>query len=199
MAAVAVVSKELDKVKIFCKEISYVKSEKYKEYLKNIIPLIPDYFFHVGASSTGKYHPKFSNGEGGLLRHTKLAVRIAYEILSNSVLNKFTDEESDAIIVAIILHDALKHGYTDDEYTRFDHPLLASQFVLENKFNLSDECVKLISDLIKTHMGPWTKDRFGNIILEEPKTDMQKFVHMCDYLSSKKFLDVEFLNNDILY
>ena len=199
VAAVDEVSSSLDKVKIFNKEIKYIKSEKYKEYLNNIIPLIPDYFFHVGASSTGRYHPKFSNGEGGLLRHTKVAVRIAYEILNNPALNKFTDEEKDAILVAILLHDSLKHGYVDEGHTRFDHPILASEFVLKNKFNLDDESLKLISDLIKTHMGPWTKDKLGNQVLEYPKTEIQKFVHMCDYLSSKKFLNVEFINDEILY
>ena len=59
--------------------------------------------------------------------------------------------------------------------------------------------IEKISELIKTHMGPWTKDKLGNKVLEYPKTDMQKFVHMCDYLSSKKFLNVEFSGDDILY
>ena len=199
VAAVAVVSSSLDKAKIFNREINYVKSEKYREYLKNIIPLIPDYFFHVGASSTGKYHPKFSNGEGGLLRHTKVAVRIAYEILNNYALNKFTEEEKDAILVAILLHDSLKHGYIDEGYTRFEHPNIASEFILKNKFNLEDKELNLISELIKTHMGPWTKDKLGNKVLEYPKTEMQRFVHMCDYLSSKKFLNIEFSGDDILY
>ena len=154
VAAVAVVSSSLDKAKIFDKEINYVKSEKYREYLKNIIPLIPDYFFHVGASSTGKYHPKFSNGEGGLLRHTKAAVRIAYEILNNYALNKFTEEEKDAILVALLLHDSLKHGYIDNGYTRFEHPNIASEFILKNKFNLEDKELNLISELIKTRIEP---------------------------------------------
>lgn len=199
VAAVAVVSNQIDRIKIFTKELSYIKNDKYKNYLKEIIPLIPEYFFHVGASSTGKYHPAFSNGEGGLLRHTKLAIRIAYELLENQSLNPFTNDEKDAILVALLLHDSIKYGFEKEEYTRFDHPILASEFVKNNRFNLSDESVELISDLIITHMGPWTTNKFGEKILDEPVSKLQKFVHMCDYLSSKKFLNVEFLNDDIKY
>ena len=47
-------------------------------------------------------------------------------------------------------------------------------------------------------MGPWTTDYKGNEILEKPKDKYQRFVHMCDYLSSRKFLDIKFENNDII-
>ena len=41
-----------------------------------MIKTIPEYWYHVGASSTGKYHPEYSLGEGGLMRHTVALVRI---------------------------------------------------------------------------------------------------------------------------
>ena len=50
-----------------------------------LIELLPNYFFEVPASSTGKYHPEFALGDGGLIRHTKVAVRIAYELLNNNI------------------------------------------------------------------------------------------------------------------
>ena len=46
-------------------------------------------------------------------------------------------------------------------------------------------------------MGYWNTDFDGNEILPRPKTKYEKFVHMCDFLSSKKFLDVKFVNNEI--
>ena len=45
-------------------------------------------------------------------------------------------------------------------------------------------------------MGPWTKDHDGNEVLEAPHTKYQNFVHMCDYLASRKFLEVPFDEND---
>ena len=69
----------INKVNVFEKEINYVKNPRYKESAKKLIELLPDYFFEVPASSTGKYHPSFALNNGGLVRHTKVAVRLAYE------------------------------------------------------------------------------------------------------------------------
>ena len=83
-----------DKIKIFQREIGYIKSDRYRENIKKLISWLPDYFFEVPASSTGKYHPKYALGEGGLVRHTKAAVRIAYELLNDeSIGYQFKEEE----------------------------------------------------------------------------------------------------------
>ena len=42
---------------IFNKELGYIKNEKYRENAKIYLNLLPDYFYEVPASSTGKYHP----------------------------------------------------------------------------------------------------------------------------------------------
>ena len=65
----------LNKIEIFNKELSYIKDSRIKESASVLVELIPEYFFIEAASSTGKYHPSFSQGVGGLLRHTKVAVR----------------------------------------------------------------------------------------------------------------------------
>ena len=64
----------------FTKEIGYIKNPKYKENIEILIDLLPDYFFEVPASSTGKYHPSYALGDGGLVRHVKAAVRIGHEL-----------------------------------------------------------------------------------------------------------------------
>ncbi len=195
-------SKTITKADAFNKELTYIKNDRIKESAKLLIEKVPDYFFHEPASSTGKYHPDFSQGDGGLLRHTKAAVRIAYEILSTETFGDFyTNDEKDLMILAIMLHDSVKRG-DNETYTRFDHPLLASKLVRDNanNTNLTEEEVNLVCSSIETHMGQWTKDYNGNEILEKPKTKYQRFVHLCDYLSAKKFLDVKFdENNNILY
>ncbi len=194
-------SKTLDKIEMFNKEISYIKDERIKESAKVLINHIPNYFFSKPASTTGKYHPSFSLGESGLLRHTKTAVRIAKTILDNETFGCFyTNNEKDLIILAIILHDSVKCG-DNEEYTRFDHPLLSSQLVEKYKeeTKLTKEEIELLKNMIEKHMGPWINDYNGNKILEKPKTKCERFVHLCDYLSSQKFLDVKFNNNDITY
>ena len=190
----------MDKVEIFKTEVGYIKDSRIKESINTLISLLPDYFFEVAASSTGKYHPEFSLNEGGLVRHTKAAVRIALELLNNKSVNNFSDIEKDLIIGSLILHDGIKHGKIKNQYTQVDHPLLASQFITENKdkTNLKEEEIKFMKSVIESHMGEWNKDFKGKEVLPLPLTKEQRFVHLCDFLSSRKFLDIKFLNNEII-
>ena len=81
----------MDKISYFDREYKYIKDDKIREDLKYLVSNLPDYFFELEASSTGKYHPKFASGKGGLVRHTKVAIRIAYELMENPALNNFTN------------------------------------------------------------------------------------------------------------
>ena len=70
--------------------------------------------------------------------------------------------------------------------------------IKENKkdLELTDEEVDFVCDAIITHMGPWTKNYKGEEVLSPPTTKYQRFVHMCDYLASRKFLDIKFDKNN---
>lgn len=185
----------MDREEIFERELSYIKDETIAEDCRMLIDLLPDYFFEVAASSTGKYHPEYALGKGGLLRHTKAAVRIGYELLQDPIIGgKYEDNEKDIMLVGLLLHDGLKHGNPKEQYVRFDHPILMANFIMEQKANLlmSDEEIELLCSVIKTHMGPWTTDYNGEEVLEAPKTKYQSFVHMCDYLASRKCILVPF-------
>jgi len=191
----------MDKINVFEKEYLYIKNEKYRDNLKIMVNLLPDYFFSIPASSTGKYHPSFSLGDAGLVRHTKAAVRIAYELLENEIIGGvFSNTQKDLMIFALLLHDGLKCGIEKEQYTRFDHPLLASKFIKDNqdKLTLSKEEIRFVCECIETHMGQWNVDYNGSEILPIPKNKFQKFVHMCDFLSSRKFLDIKFENDKIV-
>ena len=191
----------MDKVNYFRRELDYIFDTRLRDNMKTLIDLLPDYFFQVPASSTGKYHPSFALGEGGLVRHTKAAVRIAYELLSNNCIgNIFDDKEKDLIIMAIIMHDGCKSGLTKGTYTVADHPLIVSRLIRDNadKITLAVDEINLLCSMIETHMGEFNKDYKGNAILPLPQNKYQKFVHMCDFLASKKFLDIKFNENDIV-
>lgn len=183
----------------FLEEISYIKNDKIKKALIYMINKLPDYFFIVPATSTGKYHPSYASGEGGLLRHTKAAVRIAYELLNDPAIGeKYTSDERDLMLMGLLLHDGLKLGKEESKYTKFDHPILMANYIEEEKDNLelTDSERNLVMDVIKTHMGPWTTDYDGIEVLEKPKTKYQNFVHMCDYLASRKCILIPFDEND---
>lgn len=192
----------MEKLKQFEKEIGYIIGERYKENAEKLIELLPDYFFIVAASSSGKYHPECSLGEGGLLRHTKVVVKIAHELLykNETIGSEFTNDEKDLMLISLIMHDGLKHGLIQNKYTLVDHPLIVSKYIKDNsdKLTLTKEEIAFICSNIETHMGPWINDYSGNKVLDVPQNKYQKFVHLCDYLSSRKFLDVKFENNEII-
>lgn len=180
---------------IFKEELSAIKNETIKEDARYLISLLPEYFFHEPASSTGKYHPKYSLGEGGLLRHTKAAFRFAKEILEDpSFGNQYTADEKDVLLLALLMHDGFKKGKLEERYTRFDHPLIVAEVIREHQkeLKMSDELLEILISSIKTHMGPWTTDYFGNEVLEKPTSKYQLLVHLCDYLASRKCFILNF-------
>jgi hypothetical protein len=190
----------MDREEIFLDELGYIKDEELAECLLNIINMLPEYWLEEAASSTGKYHPEYALGKGGLLRHSKAAMRIGYELLSNpSIGDKYTDREKDLMLMSLLVHDGLKLGLPQEKYTRFDHPILMGKFILDNmkEIGLNKEDATFMNDVIKTHMGPWTTDYDGNEVLEKPKTKYQNFVHMCDFLASRKCILVPFEDNNI--
>ena len=186
---------------IFDTELSYIYDDRIRDSAKKLIGMLPDYFFHVPASSTGKYHPKCSNGEGGLVNHTKIAVRYAKELMDNKVLfNNIDRHDHDIVILALIMHDGFKHGLTQAKYVCFDHPLISANFVKDHavEVGLTEEEGQLLYEIISSHMGYFNTSSYSDVVLPRPKTALQKFVHMCDDLASKKFINVEFENNNIV-
>lgn len=187
-----------DKIKVFETELGYIQNSEIRSFTKKIISNIPDYFFEVAASSTGKYHPKYALGKGGLVRHTKAAVGIAKDLL-NLEHNRqtFSDDERDCIIAALICHDGWKHGDNGGSYTVSEHPVVASDHIL----TLPDKCTlniqqekektyaEMIANNIRSHMGEWNTDyKSKKEIMPKPSSETEKFVHMCDYLASRKYL-----------
>ena len=189
----------MDKVKCFEDEIKLLKIKKVRDACTTMIELLPDYFFEVPASSTGKYHPDFSLGEGGLVRHVKVAMKVLEEMFKDEAFGTYDNYKKDLIRMALLLHDGLKSGINHSKYTCVDHPVIMSKFILDNKDKLliSDSDAQFVSSLILTHMGPWNKDRSGKAIMPVPKTREELLVHLCDYMASRKFLDVNFENNEI--
>lgn len=188
----------MNREEVFKIELGYIKNDRIRKSCLAMINVLPDYFFEIEASSTGKYHPSYALGKGGLVRHTKAAVRIAFDLLSDpSIGDKYTSDEKDLMIMGLLLHDGVKCGLPKEKYTRFDHPIMMCEVIMDNEENMELEMeeIEFVCDVIKTHMGPWTTDYNGVEVLEKPKTKYQNFVHMCDYLASRKTLEVPFDDN----
>ena len=75
----------MNNIKHFERELNLIVNEELRMAVKAYLEEeTPDYFWTDGASSSGKYHPSFSQGVGGLVRHTKAVVMFAEELLRMS-------------------------------------------------------------------------------------------------------------------
>lgn len=189
-------SNNKEKWRTFETEISYIENENLQELAKALINRLPDYFFEVAASSTGKYHPQYALGNGGLVRHTKAAVRFAVEMLRLEQ-NLHFNPAHDYIIIALILHDGWKHGEPNEDgsyskYTVFNHPKVCADWIQKQSDLCNQEVLDYIANLVVSHMGEWNLNyRNGAIELPKPLTAEQQFVHLCDYLASRKCCEVD--------
>ena len=101
-------------IKLFEREINLIINEDLRMAVKSYMEeAVPDYFWADGASSSGKYHPQFAQGEGGLVRHTKAVVMFAEELLRMSSYAYMKEEYKDYVIAACIVHDTCKYGMTE--------------------------------------------------------------------------------------
>lgn len=180
---------------MFVRELSLIEDEAIRKFTIKCLQAAPKYFWQIPASSTGKYHPDYAATEGGLVKHVKMAVKFAEDLL---VLKQHTylSGDKDMIYAALILHDICKKGRSDegDEHTRFDHPILATQLLtsvalkMYHDFDHIPESVYEIQKLIASHMGQWNTNKYNpGVELPTPSTYAQEFVHMCDYLASRKY------------
>lgn len=132
-------------------------------------------FFLIPASSSGKYHQGYELGVGGLIRHTKAVMEVAKTLFP---LWNFSYKEEDTIMAALALHDMSKPSKT--------HPIEVKLLLEPIQDFWYNEVEKVVA-LIETHHGQW--DNFGK--MPRPQSTAQKFVHLCDYLASRKNIAVD--------
>lgn len=188
-----------DKITLFIKEIDSINDKNLKKLATEIIACADDYFFTIPASSTGKNHPPFSLGEGGLVRHTKCVVYMAKCLCESFNIDEY---KRDMLIVAALAHDIKKQGDTPNGlgYTVHEHPLLAARYVCEVYFasdiTVLNGVVSSIADLISSHMGKWGADpKFigDKKPLPMPESDCAKILQAADYIASRReILDFDF-------
>lgn len=178
----------MNKSKYFENEINLIQSEDYRMLVRYYLDkYVPNYFWEIGASSSGKFHPQFSQGEGGLVRHTKAVVLFAQELLRMSSYMYMSDEHKDYVIMACIVHDTCKYGcceFDKEEYK--DHATNASLLFAEcyRKVTCGNEPSEFLLSAIRCHMGQWSEKE------NRPFTNIDRCVHMADYMASRNFIDI---------
>ena len=175
------------KAEHFKREIELIQDEELRIVVRDYLnERVGDWFWEVGASSTGKFHPKFSQGVGGLVRHTKAVVMFVEELLKMSSYAYMEDAYKDYVIAAAIVHDTAKYGLSEKDTTCYKShaPLAAKLFeswCLECDYRPSEILIRAI----RSHMGQWSTDRN-----DKPFTPVDRCLHMADYMASRSFIDI---------
>lgn len=180
--------------------LATIVNNDIRDFAKVLIEGLPSYIWEVGASSTGKYHPAYSLGYGGLMRHQIAVVRFLNYFFELEQYNtKFTSREMDLMRIAGLVHDGRKSGeqadYERSKFTKFDHPVQMANVIrsYDGQYLNHDE-LEFIAHCIESHMGQWSTDKKSKAVLPKPLDEYQHFVHLADYLASRKDLTMAFDN-----
>lgn len=171
----------------FTRELNLIVDEELRMVTKAYLDeCVPTYFWEDGASSSGKYHPQFSQGQGGLVRHTKAVVMFAEELLKMSTYAYMKEAYKDYAIAACIVHDTAKYGMTEFNKAEYKNHARNAAYAF-NSF--AKECDYQVSEIllnaIVAHMGQWSTEKE-----DRPFTNVDRLVHMADYIASRSFIDI---------
>jgi len=158
---------------------------------KAITEVIPDHFWAIPPSSSGKHHPTCTHRLGGLIVHTK---RVGYVVHQLCEAAQNSQEDKEALYCAAILHDIGKKDKYEkgtNDYER--HPLIAVELIKEKSSILATaygdggkDFLNTVCRLITYHMGPWTPEECRKPL--DKYDSLELTLYYADYLASRKML-----------
>ena len=175
------------------------ENDDIKKFAVEVLKDMPDYIWEVGASSTAKYHPSYTIGTLGLMKHQIAVARMVnffFEL--EQYQNRFDSRQRDLIKLAGLTHDGRKSGSQEDyeksKYTKFDHPLLMAKVYMsyKDKGFLPEEELRYLASIIGKHMGQWNTDKKSTVTLPKPNDEASELLHLADYIVSRKCLTMAF-------
>ena len=189
---------------VFAYELSLIHDKTIRDFIITCFDkLCPDYFWTCPCSTSGKYHPQVSLGEGGLVRHTKFAVWWGIQLLralGSSLELKDIPTLQDEVIATLLLHDMVKNGKglgpdgrpLESGVTGTHGMTLARRIDNEFTDQLSLATSERILDGICCHMGIWTTNSLckPNSIIEPTRKAFANLIHLADYCASCKVDDI---------
>ena len=164
-------------------EINSIVNEELRNFVHLAVKKIPEKFYEIAASSTGKHHPEQSQGTGGLVRHVLAGL---YFIRELCIPYGATEQEQDCCIAAMILHDVGKAiAEPHDIVWTTELRWLAGKH--------SGWMVMEAINGVRWHMGPWStgstmchNDEKGTKVFPNDFSRIEQIVHLADYAASRK-------------
>lgn len=164
--------------KVFEKELSSFETSGtgIKEFTLEVLSTLPDYFLE----------PSNNGSTNIIVLLTRSSLAYANELFHLEFFReKFQMSERDCIRSALFLCDGLFYGQGEEKKQVFLHPELMSNYIRDNVWEkyLPFFVRKDIADIVQTHSGQWNV--FGDKTLRKPITEMEKFAHMCVFMSGR--------------
>jgi hypothetical protein len=172
----------LNLVDCFSHEIAQIDDSDLQKFVKQILNECKPCHAWLPASASGKFHPQYALGEGGLVRHTKVVVQNVMELIEATPA---VQSERDELIAAAIIHDMCKYEKSE-ETTCFEHPAL-----------MGDKCdavgFKNIARLVRAHQGIWITSKVApGFVNKKPEKFDEYILHYADLMASRPYLQVTF-------
>lgn len=181
----------------FRTEINLIHNGQYRDFVVWFLETrCPLWFFESPASSSGKYHPDYVQGRGGLVRHCKAVAQMASELCRNPIFGNDPEDENfhDLVIIAAMLHDCCKYGNTNDykQWAYGKHEVNGAELVKNSWIEFFGvPCPDEIYNAIYCHMGTWARSA-----KRQPETPGEKIVALADYTTSRKMVTVPGIMED---
>ena len=189
----AIVSKANE---VFAQELRMIKNQEVRDFVVRVIDeMAPDYFWTAPSSTSGKYHPQISLGEGGIIRHTKLAVWWGWELMR---MDDWHQDEHDVVTAALLLHDLKKNGdkLVGGKPTVKNcvniHGMELAREIRMRMFPPGTPVPPILDEVLNGvyyHMGRWTDPDWKwqlskSVGWRDART--AEIVHMADYCASRR-------------
>ncbi len=149
----------------------------------------PVYFWYIPASVKG-HHPPICRTRGGLVHHVKLATAFADTLLDADDIDD-SDPRYSQTIAAVLLHDMMKRGRTEDELDTYPDHRTANKShgrycadYLASTYHIAPE-VEPVIEAIRLHMGRWTLDVTNQELAELTHNEVVRTTHLADYMASR--------------
>ena len=180
---------------IFSEELNQIETDQMRWYVREMLETAPAYIAVIPASTSGKYHSAQQCETGGQVVHIKLACAIMNYILELEYVKKLTSaQRRDNLRAAMLFHDCYKCGVYNSDKTVHEHPILAAKWIKTTKVHhdISIRNKNIIAGLVASHMGQWNTSKYSDVKLPKPITIDQFLVHLCDYIGSRKNIQINF-------
>jgi len=167
--------------------VNQINNEKIRNFTIAVLNAVPDDFWTMKTSTSGKYHPPECNEVGGLIIHIQRACYFGSLFINANGWDSL-NIRGDILLSALLLHDIGKREKYDKYWDYVNHPISGSKMLYPYKHMLPEKVFVMISNCVLHHMN-----RFGPKTIQKPDNKyniLELYTYQADYLASQKSLKI---------